>query len=931
MGVKNPDIVDTERIRDEDSGYPSDSSYEFALSDDDNTNEKDKDGDNNLALERDIEDKVLFWVHCIENRVRGAAILIVASHNDCLVENEAKRRCEVMKICILKNEECRIKGLQKRQDELKEKKSADSLAACRIRDQLSERPKILFGDGENDVVRVNGKDNKGINQLAEKIVNIATGREPFDESPIFQGHVGTRIPRMRFLVRGVVQEMRRDYKVVAGSHFMAKLRKLGIDCVADVIDALHFLVDVGEISYFGDICNKERRDNSDVDLLKPKQYDFDTEIEPDEENFQSQYIFLNPAWLMSAISCILRHDLSTELEKWIKNDSLSRSEIGAASQGIITATAANLLWRKGAQTKNAEGRILECAGATNLKVCLFDFLQELLIKFKIFVPINLNIDLEFGGKGFKLEHHISDAMDDSTKQRYLFLPSLIAKEKLRDDIWNYKRTATWKDILCHSILFYDSVPPGLMERITASILSDAYETDSKDVNPSSTTHLCIKQIHCWQKTLILSSTLITNTNDSKRPSSNFEIFVHLAEKDDKLCIASGLMDTGMRRLIICGKGPASFVWEGGYGIVKKAVDHALQGYRGLDFAEQEICPQCLQKKNKIDAGILNRSLIRSFIEGDNDTMRCSKGHTIDRRALKLIANQKLSDPSHQHSEYDLEPNVNDNLHKVVLVGLWDKDKHKIITIGSGFIVDKKKGLIMTAAHIFMDIDGSEGKKNFGKDYFGEYNRKAVIGIIPDNGNKDTKAVFRFFAKIVAKDRRMEGKEKSCQVDACVLQITTKMGNDVGGNVDECGREAEDVIVYSNGMNNASLEDLKIVREQCVRNEPIHFIGFKDGGVCKINRQLDVNKGCVIEPRFELYKETRLKSDEEKNRHKFCPMAETIVNCSLTAGHSGSPCINSEGKVIGMVCRSDPYETRRSYLVPSKELRNLLKRARRKVG
>jgi len=251
MGVRNEYTFVVERKRD-------DSNYEFALLSDEEDNEEDQDTAA-LALERDIDDKVQFWFKCIENRVLGAAILIVASHNDCLPGNEAKRRCNVMKGRILHNEKRRIEGLKKRQDELNENNSARAPAACRIRDQISERPKILFGDGENDIVRVNGKDNEEIDQLAEKIVSITTGRELFQElkKPI-HGHIGARIPRMRFLVRNVVKKMRGEYKVIAGSYLMDKLREKDIGRVADVIDALHFLANIGEISYLEDICRKEK-------------------------------------------------------------------------------------------------------------------------------------------------------------------------------------------------------------------------------------------------------------------------------------------------------------------------------------------------------------------------------------------------------------------------------------------------------------------------------------------------------------------------------------------------------------------------------------------------------------------------------------------------------------------------------------------------
>lgn len=954
MGANNDDIFVVESKKDEDPDN------EFGLSSDEEDNEDDRDRVV-AGLEKDIDDKVQFWVDCIQNRVHGAAILIVATHNDCLEENEAQRRCEVMKERILWNEEKRIKGLKDRRKEFKENKSEDTEAARRIRAQLSDRPKVLFGKGENDVVRVSGKNNQGFDQLTEKIVNIATGRELFKQSqyPIFRGHIGARIPRMRFLVRDVVQEMRSHFKVVAGSHFMDKLIEKGVESVPDVIDALYFLADVGEISYFGDICKRESSvtkdslsfHSNDLHLFLSKGNNFDTEVDSANGNsalptltthFHSQYIFLNPRWLMSAISCILRHDLSNQLEKLVKKDKLRSSEtFGTAGQHhfpVISAKAADLLWREGGKTKHAEGRISESVGEDNVQVLLFDFLQELLIQFRVFVPINLNIDIEFGGKGLQLDNLMADSKDNSPNPRFYFLPSLLSQNKPSDDVWDYKNNEIWKETVCHSFLIGDSSPPGLMERITASILSEihtlcdihaseVYDRENEKIKPCNTKHLCIKQIHCWQKTLILSTALTVTDKIGGVRRSKVELFVHLAEKDDKLCVASGRMAIGTRRLIICGKGHALDIWNGGYGIVKRIVDDVFHDYRGLDFEEQGICPSCLRTKSIGEAGIWDWSLITSFTQQGHDTIRCSEGDCISKRSLCLISNQEMPKSSYVHPDNDSELNVKDYLPKVVLVGLWDgdKDKPKIIFCGSGFIVDKKRGLIMTAAHVLIQIND---KKDFGKDYYGEEKRRVVIGIIPDDGNDGTQVVFRYFAKIIAKDKKMNGREKCCQIDACVLQITSRMKCDVDGNGDSCGEQEEHVIMTSN-MENEKLKEIKILRGNCEINQPVHFIGFNQGGEGLraagevMNRNFDFTKGYVIASKIE--------SNGATTKYRLCPVAEVVVYSRFFVGHSGGPCINIEGKVIGMVCRNDPFEKNRCYLVPSEDLRRLLTQARKSIN
>jgi hypothetical protein len=105
----------------------------------------------------------------------------------------------------------------------------------------------------DSVVRVSCTKYSGFDCLAKKIVDIATGRERGGSGyPIFRGHVGARIPRMRLEVRNVVRNMRDRFKVVEWGFFLQTLKELGIDSVGDVSDALHFLTNIGELSYFGE-------------------------------------------------------------------------------------------------------------------------------------------------------------------------------------------------------------------------------------------------------------------------------------------------------------------------------------------------------------------------------------------------------------------------------------------------------------------------------------------------------------------------------------------------------------------------------------------------------------------------------------------------------------------------------------------------------
>jgi GTPase SAR1 family protein len=238
-----------------DSDYDSDSDKS-----DDNFHSEEEARRADRALERDIDEKVQFWVDCIQSSAPGAAILPVASFDDLFQENdhqEAKRRCDILKQRLLMHEARRIQGIKDRLKEYVENNRANDEPALRLRKLLGSytRPKLIFGnDGEDSVVRVSGTKYTGFAELTERINNIATGRDKANfRYPIFRGHVGARIPRMRLEVREAVRRMRDRFKVVEWGYFINELRKNGLTSVEDISDALHFLTNIGELSYFGGV------------------------------------------------------------------------------------------------------------------------------------------------------------------------------------------------------------------------------------------------------------------------------------------------------------------------------------------------------------------------------------------------------------------------------------------------------------------------------------------------------------------------------------------------------------------------------------------------------------------------------------------------------------------------------------------------------
>jgi len=1015
MGATNPATKQRKNADDDDSQgafkltYDSDYGSDSDSDDDFMSEEEARRADR--ALERDIDEKVQFWVDCIQSSAPGAAILPVASFDDLFAENdhqEAKRRCDILKQRLLKHEARRIQGIKDRLKEYVEQNRANDEAALRLRKLLGSytRPKLIFGnEGEDSVVRVSGTKYTGFAELTERINNIATGRDKANfRYPIFRGHVGARIPRMRLEVREAVRRMRDRFKVVEWGYFINELRNSGLTSVEDISDALHFLTNIGELSYFGGVLpgrpeqsriNPRDESNSFTNTAERSRSSASkedisalSEDEDDDENAHlsiddtsitipttedgsistlgealsgglSQFVFLNPRWLVAAVACILRHDLDREIQetrrsmrgyhRMDRSDSFYEANMNCP---VITADDACMLWQAKKFTKKAAERAVEYSN--NISVKPFEFLQLLLIRFGVFVPIDLGIEKAFLG-GIEYSRRLSNdsqtpdmitvggasASSTSLLATYFFLPSLLGPGEPAE-AWTYKTTDSWKATLCHSVLFPDGVPPGLMERITASVLSNLYSmahhqtpTPVRDLNgqesPSYEGKITVKEVLCWRTAFLVKLGMKSpSSNGDDQKESIVEIFTALVDRESHLCAGSNYMAVGSRRLVTSGKGQEGDggrkIWKGGYLVVLKAVQRVMEGYGGLEYEKQGFCPECLSKKAVGEASSWDLAIVRSAVRNGDTTIRCRHGHRVDTRLVSGPNDNLQQKKNEEKMQTEAVVPINDLLRGVVVVGLWDGRTRKVVRVGSGFIADKKRGLIVTASHTLMNIWGDKSTP-FGENYYGLRQGKVVIGVIPRNKGEElgTEAVFRYFAKIVTKDHSIDN--GVCHLDACVLRITTRMENDVGGTGEGCGDQPERLLLNNPpAIKQEKLHQLKIT-DKCELDEQVRIVGFNQGGEglmgpgVRLNRYVDFARGYVCK------KFAGGEGNDGELRHRFKPREEIVVICPTIGGHSGGPCVNQQGEVIGILSRADPAESQRCYLVPTYEWRALLREAK----
>jgi hypothetical protein len=198
----------------------------------------------------------------------------------------------------------------------------------------------------------------------------------------------------------------------------------------------------------------------------------------------------------------------------------------------------------------------------------------------------------------------------------------------------------------------------------------------------------------------------------------------------------------------------------------------------------------------------------------------------------------------------------------------------------------------------------------------------VIGIIPEGSNGET-AVFRYFAEIVADDIHA--------VDACVLKITTRMEHDVDNDA-LVGEQPETVVDFQKEL----LPSLRITKRYELE-ETVRILGFNQGGEGlleqgkHVNRSADFAKGYICK-QFKMSDDGSVSGGSEDGSSSssgsgFAPREEIVIMCPTISGHSGGPCVNDEGRVVGILSRADPVDRQRNYLVPSSELKELVRKAK----
>lgn len=438
----------------------------------------------------------------------------------------------------------------------------------------------------------------------------------------------------------------------------------------------------------------------------------------------------------------------------------------------------------------------------------------------------------------------------------------------------------------------------------------------------------IHQVMCWQSAFLVKvGCIFADSENGDLKESFVEVFVTLVDPSSSHCVASDAMRPTMQRLVVSGKGQAGShgakLWKGGFEIVLDSIQSTLGHFANID--RQVVCPECLAHSQPRYASTWSWDSVKAAAESGSSVVRCIRGHRADSNLICGTEKRQEMSVVQEQPIRSVKP-VPELLHSVVLVGLWDAENKEIRTVGSGFIVDKRLGLVVTAGHVLFNM---EDGTSFGAPYYGLKNAKVVIGVIPDGGHN---AVYRYFAEVLSDDIYC--------VDACVVRLTSKLAHDVDGDIlrHQAGQsqlDLEEDLLNLDAIHQESLRSLKLT-SRFELEESVRILGFNQGGEGvleqgkHINRSADFAKGYIVKKFVAppMSDDDSSHSSDMSTKSMFSPREEIVVICPTISGHSGGPCVNNDGKVVGILSRADPGERQRCYLVPSSEIKDLVKKAKK---
>ena len=741
---------------------------------------------------------------------------------------------------------------------------------------------------------MNGNMN-GIEQLQDRIIAVST-----DPSHSVFDHVESQIPPGTVLVYQAIKKFKKHHKLILLDLILDELKEESVG-KEEIVAALQFLASLGEILYY------RRRDH-----------------------VLSRYIILDRQWLVAALSCIQRNCLSNKFKQELDcarrtmnqqclftTESYPEHDItkalisdGTSNCPLLSSGDAKMLWQYMSFHQGVTGRSsIFDDSSTNDNGEIYSFFERLLVDAGVFLPLT--------DPNSTVPGHSS-----SSDTAVFFVPSLLLQEAPPPCVWTYMTSESFKTTLCHSWLFREGAPPDLMARLSVNVLKDLYDfskAGSSEIAACQLPRVRILHVissHCC--VVVRIGTSFANSKTGCPQESIVDVFVSMTGKTSSHSVASDVMDFGMHRLVVSGKGQAGYdgfnLWKGGYQCILDSVGKTLSSVHNVD--SQVVCPDCLAHFPPRTACTWGWDDVVASADDGLPSIRCSRCHEVD---IHLICGTP-SDPSKVTSvARDPIVGIKSLLPSIVLVGGWDPERRSLVSVGSGFIIDKNVGLIVTAAHVLFDM------KDPREDIFGRLHPKgrAVIAVIPDAEDGGMQAVFRYFAEVVAHD--------ILNVDACVLRITAQMDTDVAHKARMTAIDQPEHPISTAQMAEQGLHSLTMTTE-FQTGESVRISGYNQEGEGKYEKGRHISLSVDVVFNGKICGNPVVPMDPLGNimrsERAFEPRSEIKTDCVTAHGHSGGPCINSQGLVIGCLSRSLHNH---SFVVPVSEIQPLIRKAKQYVA
>ena len=750
---------------------------------------------------------------------------------------------------------------------------------------------LLMKDSGNVVCIDSSTASSGVEHLQERIM-AATANPKF----LARAHVGMPVPKGTVAVYRAICRLKHGHDYVSLDQLLMYLNDVEEPVSEeDAVTALQVISNAGFVHFFASL---------DPGL--------------------SGYIFLNSLWLQEALSCILRDGMNDNFRNvldWTKDFMKETYEEHEITSSLIGSKLSNcpLLSTNDAHTLIKfmnfihHGSFMAVEGPKDING-MDCFLERLLVQTGVFIPFQKEV-----------------AQSQDFRQSVYFVPCLVLQMDPPNDMWTFMSQESFKTTLCHTWLFREGVVDCLMDNVSVAVLQALYIFVKENFIGRQGQCRRIHQILCFKNKMVLrigSTFDRTETDTGDARESFVDVFIGVVSQISSHAVATDAMDPGMRRLIVGGKGLCGShrvrLWKGGFGCIVDSVRELL--LQVPQAVAQVVCYECLAQDSPKSASTWDWYSVMSAKEQGLSCIWCPQGHCV----CSALLTGNLPDVSQSEPLLADEPlslcSSASILQRVVLVGVWDPDTKSMVNAGSGFIVDEKLGLIVTAGHILFELK-DKTSQHFGKPYQGRPNGRAVIAVIPDAAHGGTQAVFRYFAEIVTHDIPFTEilLHNIPFVDACVLRITAKIE-------DTTHISALDQLGQAISLSQKPDEDLCAlpISTEFQLEQGVRIFGFNQGGEGRypqgrhISLSADVVFGKICRnyiPPIQFIEDGLGTNGLGGIR----PTRVIVTTCPTIAGHSGGPCVTSKGRVIGILSMGDPAERTRSYVVPMSEIQPLIKR------